>query len=50
LGVTKRIRAAVEKIHLVNPALARHLGAAITTGYFCVYAPLATGGTPWFLG
>jgi non-specific serine/threonine protein kinase len=50
LGVTKRIRAAVEKIQQVNPALARHLGAAITTGYFCVYAPLATGATSWFLG
>lgn len=50
LGVTKRIKAAVEKMQQVNPTLARHLGAAITTGYFCVYAPLATDTNPWFLG
>jgi len=50
LAVTKRIKATVEKIQHVNPALACHLSTAIATGYFCVYAPLATGATSWLLG
>jgi hypothetical protein len=50
LGVTKRIRATVEKIWHINPALAHHLRATITTGYFCVYAPLATNATSWSFG
>jgi hypothetical protein len=39
LAVTKRIKAALVKIRQANPALARHLTTAITTGYFCCYAP-----------
>jgi hypothetical protein len=37
------------KIHDANPALAQHLGAAITTGYFCSYAPKADTPTTWSL-
>jgi hypothetical protein len=49
LGVTKRIRAAVEKIRHVNPVLARHLAAAITTGYFCCYAPTVDTLASWLV-
>ena len=49
LAVTKRIKAALAKIRDANPALAQHLGAAITTGYFCSYAPKADTPTSWSL-
>jgi hypothetical protein len=50
LAVTKRIKAALNKIRAANPALARHLSAAITTGYFCCYAPKADSPTSWTVG
>lgn len=49
LAVTKRIKAALAKIRDANPALAQHLSAAITTGYFCSYAPKADASTSWSL-
>jgi hypothetical protein len=49
LAVTKRIKAALAKIRDANPALAQHLTAAITTGYFCSYAPKADTPTSWSL-
>ena len=49
LAVTKRIKAALAKIRDANPVLAQHLGAAITTGYFCSYAPKADTPTSWSL-
>jgi hypothetical protein len=36
--------AALDKIGTASPALGRHLGAAIVTGYFCAYQP--PRGTP----
>jgi class 3 adenylate cyclase len=50
LAVTKRIKAALAKISDVNPALAQHLTAAITTGYFCCYAPTVETLTSWVVG
>jgi hypothetical protein len=47
LAVTKRIKAALVKIRDANPDLAQHLGTAITTGYFCSYAPKADTPTSW---
>jgi hypothetical protein len=47
LAVTKRIKAALTKIRAANPALARHLSGAITTGYFCSYTPKADPPTSW---
>jgi class 3 adenylate cyclase len=49
-AVTKRIKAALAKINHANPALAQHLTAAITTGYFCSYAPTADTLTSWAVG
>jgi len=49
LAVTKRIKAALERIHQAHPALARHLSSAITTGYFCSYAPKADTSAAWSL-
>jgi hypothetical protein len=49
LAVTKRIKAALKKIQDANPALARHLNGAVTTGYFCTYAPKANTATSWSL-
>jgi tetratricopeptide (TPR) repeat protein len=37
--VSKRIRASLEKIAELVPALGRHLAASIKTGYFCAYLP-----------
>jgi tetratricopeptide (TPR) repeat protein len=50
LAVTKRIKAAFVKIAQANPGLARHLTAAITTGYFCCYAPAGETLTSWLVG
>jgi len=50
LAVTKRIKAALAKMHGANPALARHLASAITTGYFCCYAPTVDTLTSWLVG
>jgi len=47
LAVTKRIKAALAKIRDANPALAQHLNAAISTGYFCSYTPKADTPTSW---
>jgi GAF domain-containing protein len=41
IAVTKRIKAALGKIRQANPALGSHLADALTTGYFCSYAPKA---------
>jgi len=49
VAVTKRIKAALAKIRDANPTLAQHLTAAITTGYFCSYAPKADSPTSWSL-
>jgi len=49
LAVTKRIRAALERIRQANPVLAHHLTGAITTGYFCSYAPKADTKSTWLL-
>jgi len=49
LAVTKRIKAALAKIRDAHPSLAQHLTAAITTGYFCSYAPKADSPTSWSL-
>jgi hypothetical protein len=38
-AVTMRIRAAIQAIEAVNPALARHLRNAIKTGRLCAYEP-----------
>ena len=38
-AVSKRIHAEVKRIRRAHPALGRHLGATITTGYFCAYQP-----------
>ena len=37
--VRKRIRASLEKINDLTPALGHHFAASIKTGYFCVYLP-----------
>ncbi len=37
--VTKRIKAAVKKIHGHHPSLAHHLGTCIKTGAYCSYVP-----------
>lgn len=50
LAVTKRIKAAMAKIRDANPALAQHLSAAITTGYFCSYSPKTDTPTSWVFG
>jgi class 3 adenylate cyclase/tetratricopeptide (TPR) repeat protein len=50
LAVTKRIKAALVKIRHANPALARHLARAITTGYFCCYAPTVDTVISWLAG
>jgi len=50
LAVTKRIKAALAKISHANPALARHLTAGVTTGYFCCYAPPADTLISWLVG
>ncbi len=47
LAVTKRIKAAIDRIRHANPALARHLAGTITTGYFCSYTPKADSPTSW---
>jgi hypothetical protein len=39
VNVTKRIKAALERIEDVHAALARHLAASIRTGTFCSYDP-----------
>jgi hypothetical protein len=39
LAVTKAIKAALAKITIVHPALARHLGATVRRGHFCSYTP-----------
>ena len=49
LAVTKRIKAALVKISQANPALAHHLTAGVTTGYFCCYAPSANTLTSWLV-
>jgi hypothetical protein len=46
-AVTKRIKAAVNKIRQVNPALGRHLAARIKTGYFCSYNPHPDRSVAW---
>jgi hypothetical protein len=35
--VTKRIKDAIAKIRLTQPALARHLATCIRTGHTCTY-------------
>jgi len=47
VNVTKRIKAAIERIRDVHPALARHLAASIRTGTFCCYDP--PDATGWVL-
>jgi hypothetical protein len=47
VAVTKRIKAALAKIQHANPSLAQHLGAAITTGYFCSYTPKTRTPISW---
>jgi tetratricopeptide (TPR) repeat protein len=47
-AVTKRIKEAIGKIGTVHPALAEHLKASITTGYFCAYTPMGAVPT-WHL-
>ena len=47
LAVTKRIRAALEKIRHADPTIADHLTAAISTGYFCTYEPRANTLASW---
>jgi hypothetical protein len=37
--VTKRIKVAIEKIRISDPALGRHLANSIRTGNFCCYSP-----------
>jgi len=37
--IRKRIRASLEKINDLTPALGHHFAASIKTGYFCVYLP-----------
>lgn len=39
LAVTKRIKAALQKLWLLHPALGHHLSVSITTGSQCVYTP-----------
>ena len=38
-AVTKRIRDALQKIEKNHPALGKHLGARVKTGYECMYMP-----------
>jgi pimeloyl-ACP methyl ester carboxylesterase/class 3 adenylate cyclase len=38
-AVTKRIRAALDRIDAAHPALGRHLQATIRTGMYCAYEP-----------
>ena len=47
VAVTKRIKAALGRIQEANPSLGHHLMGAITTGYFCVYAPNADALNSW---
>ncbi len=49
LMVTKSIRRTLRKIDAGNPRLARHLGAAIRTGYVCAYRPPPGRPVPWGL-
>jgi non-specific serine/threonine protein kinase len=46
-AVTKRIKAALDKIGTVSPALGEHLSLAIVTGYFCAYAPRLDASIEW---
>jgi DNA-binding NarL/FixJ family response regulator len=45
VNVTKRIKAAIERINQVHPGLARHLSVSVRTGTFCSYDPAEA--TPW---
>lgn len=47
LNVTNRIRAAITKIAAHDPALSRHLDAAVRTGAFCSYRPEPTACIAW---
>jgi eukaryotic-like serine/threonine-protein kinase len=38
-AVTKRIKAAIERVRAVHPSLGRHLATAIATGSICAYQP-----------
>ena len=38
-SVNGRIGMTLGRMHQVHPDLARHLGASVRTGTFCVYAP-----------
>ncbi len=49
VNVTRAIKAAVERITTGNPALGKHLAAAIKTGAFCSYLPAANVETVWQL-
>jgi len=39
VSVTKRLKAALQRIHSTHPDLARHLDATVKSGYFCSYTP-----------
>jgi tetratricopeptide (TPR) repeat protein len=49
VSVTKAIRTAIRLIEGESPALAEHLGASISTGRFCCYAPPGERPPTWDL-
>lgn len=38
-AVSARVRASIDRIAVLHPSLGRHLGAAVSTGFWCSYRP-----------
>jgi hypothetical protein len=49
IAVTKRVKAAIQRIASGNPELGRYLSITIKTGIFCAYMPDAMYALTWFL-
>jgi hypothetical protein len=43
IAVTRRIRAAIEQLGKLHPALGEHLERSVRTGFSCCYAPVEHG-------
>jgi hypothetical protein len=44
-AVSARVKASIERIAALHPALGRHLRSSVRTGYWCAYEPEQP--TPW---